>query len=262
MGFNVTALAQKARTQTLIVDSDLDMGQYDVIATDVKGDTAEFSEFVGGVGNFTSITASDTVLIDGNTEIEGDCNVDGSMDILGAVHVEDNVQIDGNLLLEGSLNNVNFGTNGAITTAGKVTASGGFAGNLSGNVSGGTVSGTTGTFSGAVTGANFNGVKIKSTGAYTVTPTNTFIQIPYASWDVGFVSVLPFSNVPYTGSLTVKNTSSGYGYFQYITSADSTVKTVGADAGATATLSFTNVNYLMLANNGNYRVDISNYTLS
>ena len=56
MGFNVTALAQKARTKTLIVDSDLDMGQYDVIATDVKGDTAEFSEFVGGVGNFADIT--------------------------------------------------------------------------------------------------------------------------------------------------------------------------------------------------------------
>ena len=55
MGFNVTALAQKARTQTLIVDSDLDMGQYDVIATDVKGDTAEFSEFVGGVGNFEKL---------------------------------------------------------------------------------------------------------------------------------------------------------------------------------------------------------------
>ena len=56
MGFNVTALAQKARTKTIIVDSDLDMGQYDVIATDVKGDTAEFSEFVGGVGNFADIT--------------------------------------------------------------------------------------------------------------------------------------------------------------------------------------------------------------
>ena len=55
MGFNVTALAQKARTKTIIVDSDLDMGQYDVIATDVKGDTAEFSEFVGGVGNFEKL---------------------------------------------------------------------------------------------------------------------------------------------------------------------------------------------------------------
>ena len=55
MGFNVTALAQKARTKTIIVDSDLDMGQYDVIATDVKGDTAEFSEFVGGVGNFAGV---------------------------------------------------------------------------------------------------------------------------------------------------------------------------------------------------------------
>ena len=54
MGFNVTALAQKARTATLIADSDLNLGNYDLIATDVKGDTAEFSEFVGGVGNFES----------------------------------------------------------------------------------------------------------------------------------------------------------------------------------------------------------------
>ena len=98
MGFNVTALAQKARTQTLIVDSDLDMGQYDVIATDVKGDTAEFSEFVGGVGNFESGLIS------------------GGLDVSGILHAEGNTQVDGNIILEGSINNVNIADDGEITT--------------------------------------------------------------------------------------------------------------------------------------------------
>ena len=98
MGFNVTALAQKARTQTIIVDSDLDMGQYDVIATDVKGDTAEFSEFVGGVGNFTSGLFS------------------GGVDVSGILHAEGNTQVDGNIILEGSINNVNIADDGEITT--------------------------------------------------------------------------------------------------------------------------------------------------
>lgn len=103
MGFSITPLAQKARTQTLIIDSDLDMGQYDVVATDVKGDTAEFSEFVGGVGNFT------TTLTRGNA------------------------QVDGNIILEGSINNVNINDDGIITTSKSVTALNGFNGNLIGN---------------------------------------------------------------------------------------------------------------------------------
>ena len=110
MGFNVTALAQKARTQTLIVDSDLDMGQYDVIATDVKGDTAEFSEFVGGVGNFESGLIS------------------GGLDVGDILHAESSMQIDGDLVVEGAINNVNITSEGAITTAKSVTATGGFKG--------------------------------------------------------------------------------------------------------------------------------------
>ena len=88
MGFNVVALAQKARTQTLIVDSDLDMGQYDVIATDVKGDTAEFSEFVGGVGNFES------GLISGGLDVGG--NVTGN--IQGFLFVKGNIQTSGDVV--------------------------------------------------------------------------------------------------------------------------------------------------------------------
>ena len=104
MGFNVTALAQKARTQTLIVDSDLDMGQYDLIATDVKGDTAEFSEFVGGVGNFESGLVS------------------GGFDVSGILHAESNLQVDGGISLEGSINNVNITPEGEIITAQSITA--------------------------------------------------------------------------------------------------------------------------------------------
>ena len=145
MGFNVTALAQKARTQTLIVDSDLDMRQYDVIATDVKGDTAEFSEFVGGVGNFESGLIS------------------GGLDVSGILHAEGNAQVDGNIILEGSINNVNIADDGEITTTKGVngadfngatitaTKFNGATIDTSGNVTG-----AKGTFSGAVTGASFN----------------------------------------------------------------------------------------------------------
>ena len=104
MGFNVVALAQKPRTQTLIVDSDLDMGQYDLIATDVKGDTAEFSEFVGGVGNFTNGLFSDGV------------------DVSGILHAESNLQVDGGISLEGSINNVNITPEGEITTSQGINA--------------------------------------------------------------------------------------------------------------------------------------------
>lgn len=111
MGFNVTALAQKARTKTLIVDSDLNMEQYDVIATDVKGDTAEFSEFVGGVGNFESGLVS------------------GGFDVSGILHAESNLQVDGGISLEGSINNVNITPEGEIITAQNVNASE-FVGNM------------------------------------------------------------------------------------------------------------------------------------
>ena len=138
MGFNVTALAQKARTQTLIVDSDLDMGQYDVIATDVKGDTAEFSEFVGGVGNFTSGLFS------------------GGVDVSGILHAESNTQVDGNIILEGSINNVNIADDGEITTTKGVNGA---------------------DFNGAIiTSDTFNGVTMDNEGhvyAFNVTPSKT-----------------------------------------------------------------------------------------
>ena len=105
MGFTVTPLAQKARTATLIADSDLNLGNYDLIATDVKGDTAEFTEFVGGVGNFSNVLGS------GNLDIEGTGNIKGLTTFQNAV------QVNGSLHVEGSINNVNIADNGEITTA-------------------------------------------------------------------------------------------------------------------------------------------------
>ena len=218
MGFNVVALAQKARTQTLIVDSDLNMGNYDLIATDVKGDTAEFSEFVGGVGNFESGLIS------------------GGLDVGDILHAESSMQIDGDLVVEGAINNVNITNEGAISTAKSVTATGGFKGNLQGNVtgnvtgaltgnvngnvtgsiSGGTVAGSTGTFSGAVTGASFNSVPIKK--VITVTPNNTHPAVSQSLlWNNEFVCILPRLNgVVYNGSVRVYGFSGTY--LWYITS--------------------------------------------
>lgn len=72
MGFSITPLAQKARTQTIIVDSDLNLGNYDLITTDAKGDTAEFSEFVGGVGNFESGSVKTNLFkYTGNIDVRG-----------------------------------------------------------------------------------------------------------------------------------------------------------------------------------------------
>lgn len=84
MGFSVTPLAQKARTQTLIVDSDLNLGNYDLITTDAKGDTAEFSEFVGGVGNFESGLVSGELNVEGSVRTDmfkyiGDIGLTGSL---------------------------------------------------------------------------------------------------------------------------------------------------------------------------------------
>ena len=81
----------------------------------------------------------------------------------------------------------------SVATSGKITANGG-------------VTSTTGTFSGAVTGATFNGVPIKSSGVYTITPTNNFnIQLPVSSYTS--LTILPPNNCTYSGSLRIKRTA-------------------------------------------------------
>ena len=213
MGFNVTALAQKARTQTLIVDSDLDMGQYDVIATDVKGDTAEFSEFVGGVGNFESGLIS------------------GGLDVGDILHAESSMQIDGDLVVEGAINNVNITNEGAISTAKSVTATGGFKGNVTGNVtgsiSGGTVAGSTGTFSGVVTG---------STGTFSGAVNGK--NIPYNILSPLKIYISTSSTSPYTDAFIgiVTTSSQAVNTNGYYTIGGRT--RVGANANSSKTIKF------------------------
>ena len=260
MGFTVVPLAQKARTQTLIADSDLNLGNYDLIATDVKGDTAEFTEFVGGVGNFSNVLGS------GNLDIEGTGNIKGLTTFQNAV------QVNGALHVEGSINNVNIADNGEITTAqgvngadfngAKITSTkfNGATINTSGDYSGrkgtfsGEVSGTTGTFSGAVTGANFNGVVLKSSGIITVTPTNTLKgYIPAhrtdSTDDTCILTLLPpnLNGLNYSGSIKLKNTNtSSNRAISYENGVNIRATEIVINANSDYTLSFTNIPYLLL----------------
>lgn len=252
MGFSITALAQKARTQTLIVDSDLDMGQYDVIATDVKGDTAEFSEFVGGVGNFTSGLFSSGV------------------DVSGILHAESTLQVDGNVILEGSINNVNIADNGEITTAqgvngadfngAKITSTkfNGATIDASGNVTG-----AKGTFSGAVTGTSFNGIPINNNLTYTVTPTTTYIRTTNTNY---FLYLAPMFGAKFSGRIGLRmfNTATTANYevnMRALGSSDVTTVAV-PNTGAVVYLTFSNIIGLEIRNQYPTYVEISGYALS
>lgn len=259
MGFNVIPLAQKARTKTLIADSDLNLGNYDLIATDVRGDTAEFSEFVGGVGNFSNVLGS------GNLDIEGTGNIKGLTTFQNAV------QVNGALHVEGSINNVNIADNGEITTAqgvngadfngAKITSTkfNGATINTSGDYSG-----RKGAFSGAVTGASFNGVPIKQSGNITVTPNNTVIgYIPAHNYtQEGYNQALtllpPLGSVKYTGSLKfIANTSANAQYYN----GTEGVQTLKMEANTPTTLSFTNIPFLTIAGYG-LKISYYGYTLT
>ena len=286
MGFTVTPLAQKARTKTLIADSDLNLGNYDLIATDVRGDTAEFGEFVGGVGNFSNVLGS------GNLDIEGTGNIKGLTTFQNAV------QVNGSLHVEGSINNVNIADNGEITTAqgvngadfngAKITStkfngatidtSGnvtGVKGTFSGAVNGadfngakitstkfngatidtsGNVTGVKGTFSGAVTGATFNTVAIKKNSTYTVTPLSAFVPITGST-----LLPLDANGNKYTGSIQIKTNVD-----TYITIAkDTTTSTEYLSANVAFTITFTNIRKLSVQSTGlNTNFVMSAYTLS
>lgn len=263
MGFNVVVLAQKPKTQTLIVDSDLDMGQYDVMATNVIGDTAEFSEFVGGVGNFSNVLGS------GNLDIEGTGN------IKGLTTFQNGVQVNGALNVEGSINNVNIASNGEITTAqgvngadfngAKITSTkfNGATIDTSGNVTG-----AKGTFSGAVTGANFNGVTIR-TGTLTVTPSSGLVVLPAhqetssSGQFHGGTTLLPYTpNVSYTGSIKFRGGTSN-GILILYTSKKSEGETVSINASTDYTYTFSGIRYLY-ANTvySNHPVSFYNFTIT
>ena len=55
MGMNFSPMYQPVSTKTIKADGDLNINPYDLLATDVKCDTVEATEFVGGVGNFSSM---------------------------------------------------------------------------------------------------------------------------------------------------------------------------------------------------------------
>ena len=138
----------------------------------------------------------------------------------------------------------------SVTTSGKVTGNGGIAG-------------TTGTFSGAVTGASFNGVTIKANGVLTVTPTNNFnIKMPVSSYYS--LTVLPPNNCTYTGSLQLKRNSNNSCRLGYIdgTQTSSNPASVEIAAGATYTLQFTNIKYLVVNANGYSDLYMTSFTLS
>lgn len=124
MGMQFNPMYQPTSTKTITVDGDLNLNPYDVLAVDGKFDTVEADEFVGGVGNFSSLTSAGNIVLNGDTDVKG------------LLHAEENLQVDGSLLLEGSINNVNIADDGAITTSKSITATGGFNGNLIGNTQG------------------------------------------------------------------------------------------------------------------------------
>ena len=62
---------QPVSTKTIKADGDLNINPYDLLATDVKCDTVEATEFVCGVGNFESVQ-SPKLYFTGNISTEGD----------------------------------------------------------------------------------------------------------------------------------------------------------------------------------------------
>ena len=279
MGFTVTPLAQKARTKTLIADSDLNLGNYDLIATDVRGDTAEFSEFVGGVGNFSNVLGS------GNLDIEGTGNIKGLTTFQNAV------QVNGSLHVEGSINNVNIADNGEITTAqgvngadfngAKITSTkfNGATIDASGNITG-----VKGTFSGAVTGSTVNGATITSTkfngatidgsgnvtGAkfirtanYSVTSSVPSVSNSYELSDA-YTCILPVREKPYNGTVALRKYNAAYGvtisYVTSLSSASATSIAFSSTASETKNITLSNAQCLYIKNLGG--VAVGNITLT
>ena len=72
MGMNFSPMYQPVSTKTIKADGDLNINPYDLLATDVKCDTVEATEFVGGVASMSSLNLP--LVEDGglfSTEISG-----------------------------------------------------------------------------------------------------------------------------------------------------------------------------------------------
>lgn len=61
MGMSFSPMYQPITSSNLTVDGDLNLGKYDILAVDGKFDTVEADEFVGGVGNFSSVISTDSL---------------------------------------------------------------------------------------------------------------------------------------------------------------------------------------------------------
>lgn len=87
MGMNFSPMYQPVSTKTIKADGDLNVNPYDLLATDVKCDTVEADEFVGGVGNFTSLTpvSMESLTVDYNIYSASIPDSD-SVTINGSVH--------------------------------------------------------------------------------------------------------------------------------------------------------------------------------
>ena len=247
MGMSYTGFGAPVTTKNLKANADLDLGNYDLTATDVKGDTAEFDEFVGGVGNFTNVLGS------GNLDIEGTGNIKGLTTFQNAV------QVNGALHVEGSINNVNIADNGEITTAqgvngadfngAKITSTkfNGATIDTSGNVTGakgtfsGAVTGASGAFSGAVTGSNIKTViNVSSNGTH-----NTSTGFRFPTDDAVVMVLPPLLGVKYNG--TIKYYSNGdKANIKYVTSlGGSATEAYGVDNGI-KNITFSNAQCLLL----------------
>ena len=70
MGMNFSPMYQPVSTNTIKADGDLNVSPYDVEAYDGRFDTVEADEFVGGVGNFSTVR--------GKRIIDWTCSTSGS----------------------------------------------------------------------------------------------------------------------------------------------------------------------------------------
>ena len=152
----------------------------------------------------------------------------------------------GKITANGGIGTTSLTTSSTITSTGKITGNGG-------------ISATTGTFSGAVTGASFNGVVLKSSDVYNVSPSSTMTYSPSSST---IFIVLPVTTLPYTGSLKFTNYSSSDRYVYYYTGTSSTDKySIYVGANSSTTFSFSNVRYVGV-NTGGYSIAISTPIIS
>ena len=142
----------------------------------------------------------------------------------------------------------------SVTASGKITGNGG-------------IVGTTGTFSGAITGTRFNGVTIKSS-VYTVTPTNTVLLSDIGacgmSGDDRTSPILPFNIYGYTGSVKFKNNGSSTAsvYYLHDKMGGTQVLSTNITAGATVSISFTNIHYLKAYAPDSYDIAMYGFTLT